>query len=246
MKNLFILFAFCTLLSCKEKKKENLSVQQIVDKAIETSGGDLFAASKIAYDFRDIHYISEGVGKQGVMKRIIDLEGKKIEDIKSDDKFERYIDGSLEILSDSIANLYDNALNSVHYFVKLPYGLNDPAVNKTLLGEVTLKEKVYYKIKVTFDQTGGGEDFEDTYLYWINTETFKPDYLAYDFHVNEGGVRFRVAYNERYIEGIRFVDYENYKPKDEGTTINTIDAKYQSGELELLSKIELKNITVER
>lgn len=246
MKKLFVLFVFCSVLSCKEKKKESLTAQQIVDKAIETSGGDLFANSKLSFDFRDKHYISEGIGNKGVLKRVFDLEGQKVEDVKSKDKFERYIDGTLEVLHDTVASKYDNAVNSVHYFVKLPYGLNDPAVNKTLLEEVTLKGKDYYKIKVTFDQKGGGEDFEDTYLYWINKETLKPDYLAYDFHVDGGGIRFRVAYNERYIQGIRFVDYENYQPNDDVTTINNIDTKYESGDLELLSKIELKNISVEK
>ncbi|MFT6838527.1 MAG: hypothetical protein ACJAZR_002064, partial [Sediminicola sp.] len=212
MKKILTLLVICSLISCKEKKKNSLTVQQIVDRAIETSGGDLFASSNLSFDFRDIHYVSEGVGNNGVMKRIFYLDGKKVEDVKSNAKFERFIDGTLEVLPDSTANKYDNSVNSVHYFVKLPYGLNDPAVNKTLMGEVTLKKTEYYKIKVTFDQTGGGDDFEDTYLYWINKETFKPDYLAYDFYVNDGGVRFRVAYNERYIKGIRFVDYENYKP----------------------------------
>ncbi|MFT4831947.1 MAG: hypothetical protein ACI815_001598 [Psychroserpens sp.] len=246
MKKILTLLVICSLISCKEKKKNSLTVQQIVDRAIETSGGDLFASSNLSFDFRDIHYVSEGVGNNGVMKRIFYLDGKKVEDVKSNAKFERFIDGTLEVLPDSTANKYDNSVNSVHYFVKLPYGLNDPAVNKTLMGEVTLKKTEYYKIKVTFDQTGGGDDFEDTYLYWINKETFKPDYLAYDFYVNDGGVRFRVAYNERYIKGIRFVDYENYKPMDDVTTIDNIDAKYESGDLELLSKIELENISVER
>ncbi|MFT7064495.1 MAG: hypothetical protein ACJAUO_000055 [Sediminicola sp.] len=246
MKKILTLLVICSLISCKEKKKNSLTVQQIVDRAIETSGGDLFASSNLSFDFRDIHYVSEGVGNNGVMKRIFYLDGKKVEDVKSNAKFERFIDGTLEVLPDSTANKYDNSVNSVHYFVKLPYGLNDPAVNKTLMGEVTLKKTEYYKIKVTFDQTGGGDDFEDTYLYWINKETFKPDYLAYDFYVNDGGVRFRVAYNERYIKGIRFVDYENYRPMDDVTTIDNIDAKYESGDLELLSKIELENISVER
>ena len=246
MKKMFILFIFCSLLSCKETKKERLTAQQVVDKAIAKSGGTLFANSKLSFDFRDKHYISEGIGNDGVLKRVFNLEGKKVEDVKSKAKFERYIDGALEVLHDTVASNYDNSVNSVHYFVKLPYGLNDPAVNKTLLEDVTLKGKDYYKIKVTFDQIGGGEDFEDTYMYWFNKETFKPDYLAYDFHVNDGGVRFRVAYNERYIKGIRFVDYENYQPKDDATTINNIDSKYQTGDLELLSKIELKNISVEK
>ena len=246
MKKLFVLCIFSLLISCKEKKKEVLTAQQIVDRSIEISGGDLFATSTLSFDFRDKHYISEGIGNNGVLKRIFELEGQKIEDVKSKVKFERYIDGALVILHDTTATKYDNAVNSVHYFVKLPYGLNDPAVNKTLLEEVTIKGKDYYKIKVTFDQNGGGDDFEDTYLYWFNKETFKPDYLAYDFHVDGGGVRFRAAYNERYIKGIRFVDYENYRPKDDDTSIDNIDTKFQSGDLELLSKIETENISVER
>ncbi|MET6990374.1 DUF6503 family protein [Sediminicola arcticus] len=246
MKKMFILFVFCGLLSCKEKKNESFTAQQIVDKAIGISGGDLFVDCKLSFDFRDKHYISEGIGNNAVLKRVFDLEGKKVEDIKSKSKFERYVDGTLEVLQDTVANNYDNSVNSVHYFVKLPYGLNDPAVNKTLLKEVNLKGKEYYKIKVTFDQKGGGEDFEDTYFYWINKESFKTDYLAYDFHVDGGGVRFRKAYNERYIKGIRFVDYENYQPKDSTSTIENIDAKFELGDLELLSKIELKNISVQK
>ena len=122
-------------------------------------------------------------------------------------------------LKDSIANVYANSVNSVHYFANLPYGLNDPAVNKEFLGEVAIKDKEYYKIKVTFDQKGGGKDYEDIYLYWFNKETFKPDYLAYKFYVDGGGIRFRVAYNERYLGGIRFVDYENYEASREETSI---------------------------
>jgi len=143
-----------------------------------------------------------------------------------------------------MANKYANSVNSVHYFVALPNGLNDPAVQKELLGEVTVKEKQYHKIKVTFDQNGGGDDFDDIYIYWFNKETWKPDYLAYEFHVDGGGMRFREAFNERYVNGIRFVDYNNYKTKDMETSILKIDSLFEAGSLELLSKIELKNIQV--
>ena len=42
-----------------------------------------------------------------------------------------------------------------------------------------------------------------------------------------------------------FKNVENYKPKNEGTDILEIGQLYNKGELELLSKIELENITVE-
>jgi len=245
MKRILIPLMLVFVISCKQEPKKELTVQQIVDNSITDSGGKRFDDHKVTFDFRDKGYVSENMDGQRVYKRISDLDSTTIIDVKRGDDFERYMNDSLVMVHDTMAVKYANSINSVHYFVRLPYGLNDAAVNKELLGKETIKNKEYYKVKVTFDQQGGGEDFEDTYLYWFDKESFKPDYLAYDFHVNGGGQRFRKAYNERYINGIRFVDYENYKPKKEGASILDIGKLYNEGELELLSKIELKNIVVE-
>jgi hypothetical protein len=136
-------------------------------------------------------------------------------------------------------------VNSVHYFSVLPYGLNDLAVKKTLLEAVLIKNKMYDTVKVTFNQDGGGEDFEDVFMYWINKETSKIDYLAYSYNEVDGkGIRFREAYNERYVEGIRFVDYNNYKPKSTSISLINLPQLFKKGGLELLSKIELETITI--
>jgi len=58
-------------------------------------------------------------------------------------------------------------------------------------------------------------------------------------------MRFRAAYNERTVNGIRFVDYKNYKPNITDVTLYDLDTLYESEELELLSKIELENVRVE-
>jgi len=67
------------------------------------------------------------------------------------------------------------------------------------------------------------------------------DYLAYSYHVNGGGVRFRSAYNSREVDGVRFQDYINYK-HDSTTPVEEMDEYYLKGELKELSKIELRNI----
>jgi hypothetical protein len=141
---------------------------------------------------------------------------------------------------------YSASVNSVHYFSLLPYSLNDPAVNKTYIGKTTINNLEYYKVKVTFDQEGGGQDYKDIFVYWINSESFKTDYLAYSYLELSGeiGLRFREAFNERYLEGIRFVDYKNYKPKNEGVLLKDLDIFLENNELKLLSKIELENIVV--
>ncbi len=231
-------------LSCKEQTATLPSAQQIVDKAIAVSGGDLHRTSNVSFTFRDRKYTYRLQDGKKVLTRVTLTDSTRIEDIKTNTGFQRFVNDAEVQVSDSMAGRYSNSVNSVHYFAKLPYGLNDAAVNKEFLGEVKINEQEYYKIKVTFDEVGGGDDFDDVYVYWFNKATFKPDYLAYVFHVDGGGLRFRRAYNERYIKGIRFVDYENYKAADKNSPILSMDSLYVKGELELLSKIELDSILV--
>ena len=242
MKRSFLILLLVVFWSCDDKKTE-ISAQQIVDKAIAVAGGELYDTSDISFTFRDRKYEVEIDSKKRILKRILITDTSKVVDIKSGNKFQRFINDTLVDLHDTLATSYGNSVNSVHYFAALPYGLNDPAVKKELLGEVSIKGKEYYKLKITFSQEGGGDDFDDTYLYWINKATWKPDYLAYEFHVNGGGMRFREAYNERYINGLRFVDYKNYKPKRKGSFM-AIDSLYSANELELLSEIKLNAIEV--
>ncbi len=237
-----VLLIFVTL-SCQQEEKK-FTAQEIVDKSIEVSGGKLHETSTISFDFRDRAYVSKIDGNQKVLKRLTYNDSIQLFDILTGDKFQRFENNSLVVMSDSMSRVYSNSVNSVHYFSKLPYGLNDAAVQKELLGEIEIKGQSYFKVKVTFEQEGGGDDYDDTYLYWFNKETFKADYLAYDFHSDGGGMRFREAYNERYVGGIRFVDYYNSKPKSSDATIMRIDSLYMTDQLQLLSKIQLEDITI--
>jgi len=251
MKNNFMyrlpMFLVLVLLaSCKNEKKNAFTAQMVIDRSIAISGGDLYGNTIRSFDFRNHSYISENGNGAQVLKRILKNDTATILDIRTNQKFERYVNDRLVKLHDSIASKYANSVNSVHYFADIPNGLNDPAVKKELLGETMVKGQQYHKVKVTFDQANGGDDFDDTYVYWFNAETWKPDFLAYEFHVDGGGMRLREAYNERYVNGIRFVDYNNYKTKDMETSIFKIDSLFESGSLEFLSKIELKNISVNR
>ena len=241
-KILGVLLIFIALACQQEEKK--LTAQEIVDKSIEISGGKLYETSTISFNFRDRAYVSEFDGNQKILKRLLSNDSIQLFDVLTGDKFQRFDNNSLVVLSDSLSRVYSNSVNSVHYFSKLPYGLNDAAVQKELLGEIEMKGKSYYKVKVTFEQEGGGDDFDDTYLYWFNKESFKVDYLAYEFHIDGGGMRFREAYNERYVGGIRFVDYYNLKPKSSDAIIMQIDSLFLQDQLKLLSKIELEKVAI--
>ncbi len=243
MKNYILGILIIAVISSCNSKQEN--AQQIIDKAIENAGGERYNNAEISFDFRKGTYKSKRVGGEFEYERVLaDSTGTQYRDVVNNDGFTRYYKNTVVQVSDSMKTVYANSVNSVHYFIQLPFGLNDDAVNKELIGKDTIHDKEYYEIKVTFDTEGGGEDHEDVYMYWINTQNYNVDYLAYSFEINEGGIRFRKAYNPRTIEGIRFVDYENYKTDDLDIPLQKLDDLYEARQLELLSKIENKNIEV--
>lgn len=244
MQKLIYVVTICLLIvACKTEP--SLTAQDIVDKTIGVSGGDTYLNATVDFDFRDMHYRSVREGGEFQYERIFQDSIGTIKDVLNNDGFQRYVNDDAVAVPDSMAVKYTASVNSVHYFALLPYGLNDAAVNKVRLEDVTIKDRLYHKIKVTFNQEGGGEDYEDVFIYWIDAETFKVDYLAYSYIEDDGvGIRFREAYNERMVNGLRFVDYNNYKSEDSAMDLLGLDKAFETGKLKLLSKIELENIDV--
>ncbi len=242
MKKLMLIAVVVILYSCEKKQ---FDAQYVIDKAIEISGGSSYDQFEMEFDFRGRHYISKRDFRNFEYKRItIDSLGKTIDTYSNSQPFTRVRNGEVIALPDSLGKRIENSINSVNYFILLPYGLNDEAVNKSLLGTVMIKGEPYHKIKVTFSEEGGGTDYEDIFVYWIHAEDYTMDYLAYRFFTDEGGWRFREAINPRKIEGIRFADYRNYKPKKVPVEITELHKAFENGELQILSLIETENIQV--
>ena len=249
LRNVLIMVVLLSFFNCKDKEIKiatTESAEDIVNKSIEVYGGDLFDNSQIDFDFRDIHYQAIRNNGKFQLERHFKDSISEIRDVLSNYGFERFKDGQKVELSDSIVSLYSNSVNSVHYFSVLPYGLDGKAVHKENLGSIEIKGKDYHKIKVTFSEDGGGEDFEDEFIYWINKGGLTVDYLAYSYKELDGsqGLRFRESYNARMINGLRFADYDNYKPETSNANLEALDELFNTNTLKLLSKIELKNIAV--
>jgi len=249
MKYLLVFLVSISVISCKEEVKgkipsKNLTAQEIIDKAIKTSCQGKCDNAVIEFTFRDVFYRSSRNGGFYKFERLRQDSVNQIHDVVSNKGLTRFVNKEEVTVPDSIAKGISDGVNSVHYFVQLPYGLNAEAVNKKLIGEDEIKGKNYYEIEVTFSEGGGGTDFDDTFLYWINKETFTVDYLAYKYATNGGGIRFREAYNPRVVEGIRFVDYNNFKPENKEVELSELDQLFTDGKLKLVSKIETENVKV--
>ena len=231
-------------LSCgtSEKKSEG---EKIIEKSIEASGGENYVNAEIDFTFRNRRYKSKRNGDIFRLERIVkDSAGNTTHDVLSNEGLKRFVNSKAATVPDSMVTRISDGVNSVHYFVQVPFVLNSPAANKELLGEDEVEGETYYEVKVTFREEGGGTDFEDEFLYWIHKENFTVDYLAYRFFTNDGGIRFRKALNPRVVEGIRFVDYQNYKAKEFSTPLRDLDSLYEARKLEFFSDIQTENISV--
>ena len=219
--------------------------QAIVDKAITAHGGKKFEAAVVEFDFRGRHYKAILDGNKYQYERSWTDSLGSVHDVLTNDGFSRTVNNQPFEVNDEFAGKYSNSINSVIYFALLPYHLNDPAVVKEYLGEAVVEGQPYHKIRVTFRQEGGGKDHEDVFVYWFHQDTFRMDYLAYEYETDEGGTRFRKAYNQREVGGILFANYLNFEGPYPVENITNFDELYEQGKLEELSRIELENIEVE-
>jgi len=242
MRSLYFLSITFLLASCNPKQP---TVDEIINKSVEAHGGERVFNSIIEFDFRDKHYFAKYHNYQFVLKRIFEDSTGQIVDELNNEGFVRLRNDSTMVLDEEWTGKYSRSVNSVIYFFRIPFVLKDPAVRAALIGETILNGTDYYKVQITFAEEGGGEDFDDSFVYWINMENYFIDYMAYSYSTDGGGKRFRKAINPRMVNGLRVVDYINYKPKDIQVPIVQYDTYFFENGLEELSRIENDNVSIE-
>lgn len=231
--------------SPQNSPEDTSKVGQILAQAIQAHGGDVYQNAQIEFDFRDRHYtyIQEG-GKFTYIRTFIDSTGQEIKDVYSNDDYYREIEGEKVSVDSVMAPRYQSSVNSVMYFTMLPFKLRDPAVQMEYIGESSIHEEPYDKIQVTFRQEGGGEDYNDVFVYWFHQEEHTLDYLAYSYLEDDGpGTRFREAIDIEEMQGIRFQDYNNYEGAPDAD-LASLDSLFEAGSLKMLSLIDNENIEV--
>jgi hypothetical protein len=236
----FVLLSFTFFgISCDSRTE----AEKIVDAAIDAYGGALYETSAITFDFRGTHYsIFKSPTAFEYSREFTDSTGQVV-DVLNNAGFTRKVNGVLiDTLTEERIGAFSRSVNSVAYFAFLPYGLNDAAAIKTYLGKTTIKGKEYHQVKVTFQAEGGGDHFEDEFLYWFGVDDSQMDYMAYSYHTDGGGVRMRDVRATREVGGIRFQDYNNLKAARKETPLDSMRVLYETGALVKLSEINLENI----
>ena len=244
MKYLLPLLLVLLIASCWEVK-DFTNPQVIIDESIAFHGLQDFGNNTFSLRFRDINYSYENKEGMYTYTRLqADSTGAELYDVLTNEGLKRYKEGNEIQLTDEKRAAFARSVNSVIYFFRLPYGLNDPAVIKKYKGEKDIKGKTYLEVQVTFKKENGGEDFDDIFLYWFDKEDQSLDYLAYLYHTDDGGIRFREAINQREVNGSIIQDYINFKPENKNIDINTIREIYNNGKLIELSRIINENVII--
>ncbi len=215
--------------------------QLLLDETIEAHGGALYEQAHFAFQFRKKQYTFKNNNGRYRYTVKSSKEGSEIYDVLENGRLTRTVNDNEVSLSNKDIAKYSEALNSVVYFATLPHKLNDQAVIKSYEGTTLIKGVQYDVLGVTFKQEGGGTDFDDAFHYWIHHEKKTIDYLAYSYSTNDGGVRFRSAYNPRTIDGVRFQDYINYEAPI-GTALRDLPTLFEKNRLKELSRIITEDV----
>lgn len=229
--------------SDKHTKTERRSkADSVLNLTLVAHGVENFNNNTIEFTFRNKRFSIEEQKGEFTYQSSYTKEKDSIKNLLKGNKITQWINQEKQSLTEDEKLKFTEALNSVIYFATLPLKLQDQAVITQWKGTTTIKGKNYIQLGITFQKEGGGTDYNDEFLYWINDSTHQIDYLAYNYQVNKGGVRFRSAFNKRNVNGVVFQDYVNFKATV-GIPLTDLPALYESGELEQLSLIETENIT---
>lgn len=250
MKNLIFTFLFFGLFSCQPsnnpvlQETEKLSKSDsIISKAIEVYGMQNLDKANLEFTFREYYYTANLNSGEFEYTRLI-VNPDSVYDVLNNNRFERFVNGVKAEVDSLKAVAYSNSINSVWYFALLPLRLKDEAARKDYVGAIDLNNKTYHAIKVTFSEEGGGQDFDDEYMYWFEENTLKMPIFGYNYSTNGGGVRFRVLESDTLVNGVLFQDYYNLKPNSIKTPLDSLPFLWVENELDTVSVIENKSVKV--
>lgn len=223
-------------------KNEVISTaDSILDLTINAHSVAQFKNNTYQFTFRKKRFSIIHKNNELIYQNEYIIEGDSIKNQLKGSELKQWKNGIEQTLTTKESAKISEGLNSVIYFATLPLKLQDEAVITEWKGQVKIKGNTYLQLGITFKEEGGGSDHDDEFMYWINETTHQIDYLAYNYKVNNGGVRFRSAYNKRKVNTIIFQDYINFKAQV-GTSLTDLPAAYENGQLEELSLIETEDI----
>ena len=241
MPRLTFLLLLFTFLGCSTVTKDHAKTW--IEKANIAHGTAILDQSSLRFTFREYTYgLTQKKYTKSYSRTKLTTEGLLTDTLHNGRDFKRWINQKPVEVNDSLQKLYSESINSVLYFIQLPRVMKDAAVQARYLGEENLLGEPYVRLQVTFQQEGGGVDYQDEYRYWIHQKNHLIDFLAYRFYSGKGGTRFRKVSHRERVNGMIFQDYENFSPPTPFPPLDSIALLYTKGKLKKVSDIQQEAI----
>ena len=220
------------------------SAEAIIERARAAHGAGVLDHATVTFRFRGDRFVAErDGGRFAYARETTDSTGAAVRDVLDNDGLTRTVDGDTVALSERDYLIAEEAVNSVVYFALLPYPLADPAVQARRVGADTLRGEPYHLVEVTFEEEGGGRDYQDVFLYWVHRDRATVDFFAYSYEDSGGGARFREAVNPRTVGGVRFTDHLNFAA-DPQRPLDGLGRQWEAGALERVSEVVHEGVRV--
>ncbi len=219
----------------------------IVARAIEHHGGDLYGQSKISMTITSLsgsfridatrdggrfEHVVTDPARDGRPERRVQLTNDGVQEWRGGDEI------ALDAEGERRARAFVDARV---FFPLLPYTLRGGDIHFEDMGLETWEDRELQRVKVTF-APGTSNDADDAYAFWFNPETGRVEQFGYDF---DNGLRFRKATSFQRVGGVLFSDQENYAVDGGKVPVDTLTPEYVAGSMRLLSRVMISDVTVE-
>ena len=222
----------------------------LLERAREAHGSAALDRAEVRFSFRGTPFVlHRDGGAFRYARTTTDSLSRTVEEVVDNDGAHRFADGAEVALDADEAAALATAVNSVAYFALLPAPLADAAVRARSLGPGAVGGEPFDRVGVTFARDGGGEDWDDRYVYWL-----RPDgriaYYAYSYEPDpadtsrtETGTRFRALLDERRVGGVLFQDWRNLTADSVGA-LEAYAAAHDAGRTFAVSEVVLDSVRV--
>jgi len=250
IKYLGIFILLFSFFSCKEESKRTAVVDAdtLLENTINAHGGNLYKNSIISFKFKSFNYTLKRDDNDYEYQMIREEKDVLKEAKTFNGGFEYFEDGEQKELSARLSSMFTNRINSMAYWIYIPYEFSTNDAIKEYIGKDVLRGNEYHKLKITYRQFEGLPEDDRIYILWIDTKKFEIDFVAVGNLNDTNGKKFYAAGNKRKIKGMLFSDYEMYNTKTKSKEINFEDlgTSYNIGAMLRDNIVTYENISVER
>ncbi len=242
---IILLIAF-TFISCK-KDHSNLDANQILGKAIESSGKRALYNATLKFNLEDVYYASKRKGHQYEfqMKRAVDDSTEHIAKALNGG-FEYKINDEVQDFGSRAIEIEKNLTAFINFMTLPAIFENDNSLLIQRKEDIFIRDQLYFVINILLTARLP-TDPTISYNLYVNPNNFDVEFIAYDLEPSRGVIFLKEAINKREVDGVVFNDFITYYAPEDNYTLNDLPNLLDTENLAIQDQdpFDPKNITIE-